>query len=320
MPWVAIAASVAAPVVGSMIGSSMSSPPVSGMPPTYQPMAQPQMDQSWQQYYNQLASLTPSYYGQIQPMASQALTSAFSNPYAASFPAAAANVSNTANSTANQQLGAARNILATSQDPQSALYNRTLNAIQQQARAANAAAGIGTSAAGVGLEDQAVNNFNIDWQNQQLQRQLQGAAGAGNVSNQALNMMMGTYGLPYYAAAQVPAGQFGALQNYAGTIGAYPAALNQLLNQSAAYMGMGQAAQGQAFNQAFQNAQAQNAQAAGIGSGIAGAYQNYQNNQLLQNMINNQQWNANPYYGSGATTNSFSPYYQGDYTSSFYTG
>ena len=310
MPFGAIIGAVAAPVIGSMIGGAMSSQPVQNMPYQYIPTNQAGMDQSYQNYFNQLGNLTPSYYGQVQPMASQALTAAYNNPYAAYFPAAAANLAGTAGNTANQQLGAANGILQSSMDPQNALYGRTLNAIQQQARAANAAAGIGTSAAGVGLENQAVNNFNIDWQNQQLQRQIQGATGAGNVGNQALNIMMGTYGLPYYAAQQVPANQFGALQSYTGTIGAYPAALNQLLNQSAAYMGMGQAAQSNAFNQAFQNAQAQNAQAAAIGQGISGAYQNYQNNQLMQNMIQN-----NPYYGMapGSTYNWGGPM-AGEYT------
>ena len=38
--------------------------------------------------------------------------------------------------------------------------------------------GLGTSAAGAGLAGDASRNFNIDWQNQQLQRQDPGALGA----------------------------------------------------------------------------------------------------------------------------------------------
>lgn len=317
MPW-AIVGSIAAPIIGGMIGSSMSSAPVSGVgtsaQPVYQPPNQAGAAQNWQNTYGQLSGLLPSYYGQIQPMGYQALQGAYNNPYAAQYPAAAAQLAGTAGRTAGQQLGAANQILQSSQDPQQALYNRTLQQVQDQARAANAAAGLGTSAAGVGLENQATQNFNIDWQNQQLQRELQGAQGAGNVSNQALNMMLGTYGLPYQAAGQVPMNQLAALQGYSGTVGQYPAALNQLMNQNAAYMGLGQAAQGQAFNQAYQNAMAQNQQAAGIGSGIAGAYQNYQTNQLLNNMIQ-----QNPYYGYGGGgfggSYSTGPYSDGSYYS-----
>lgn len=290
-------ASIAAPIIGGLIGGGMSSQPVSSSQYTYVPPNQAGMAQNWQNYYGQMQGLLPSYYGQIQPMAASALQAAYYNPYASSYQAGAGNVASAGQNAATQAQNAASGIYAASVDPQQALYSRTLQQIQDQARAANAAAGIGTSAAGVGLENQAVDNFNINWQNQQLQRQMQGAQAAGNVNNQGLNMLMGTYGVPYQVAGQIPANQQAALGQYAAAAGAYPAAINQQLNQAANYLQLGQAAQNNAFNQAYNNAQAQNQQAAAIGSGIAGAYQNYQNNQLLNNMINNYQYANNPYYG-----------------------
>lgn len=85
---------------------------------------------------------------------------------------------------ANQTAGASQNLYGagnqawlTSMDPQNALYNRTLQRIQDQSRAASSARGLGMSAEGAGLENQAVGNFNIDWQNQQLGRMLSGLQG-----------------------------------------------------------------------------------------------------------------------------------------------
>lgn len=76
----------------------------------------------------------------------------------------------------------------TALDPQQALYNRTLQQVQDQSRAADSARGLAMSPYSAGLENQATRDFNIDWQNQQLQRQiqaLQGFSGAGNVAANA---------------------------------------------------------------------------------------------------------------------------------------
>lgn len=273
MSWWAVGAAVG----GALLSSSMqpSGQGSTSVGPTYQPMGQPQIDQSWLQNYNQLQGLNSSYYGQLQPMAQQSLMAAYNNPYAQSYIGGAQNIAGMGQMAGAQGMGAANQIYQSSMDPQQALYNRTAQAVQQQARAANAAAGIGTSAAGVGVEDQAMNNFNIDWQNQQLQRQLQGAQGAGNANNQALNMAMGSYGLPYQDAMAVPTNQYAALQGYTGIIGAYPAALNQNMNQAANYMQLGQAAQGQAYGQAYNNQQAQSQLAGQLGQGLGQAFYNY---------------------------------------------
>lgn len=68
-------------------------------------------------------------------------------------------------------------------DPRGELYGRTQQQLQDQTRASQMARGIGTTGYGAGLESKAMSDFNIDWQNQQLQRMLQGAQGAGGVFN-----------------------------------------------------------------------------------------------------------------------------------------
>lgn len=70
-------------------------------------------------------------------------------------------------------------------DPQSALYNRTLNQVQNQANVQNAQSGVGASPYGAGVANQAVSNFNIDWQNSQLGRMLQGITGLSSLGGTA---------------------------------------------------------------------------------------------------------------------------------------
>lgn len=69
-------------------------------------------------------------------------------------------------------------ILNTAFDPQQALYNQLQNQTTQQAEAAAAAAGLGGSAYGASTVGNTLNNFNINWQNQQLARQAQGLSSA----------------------------------------------------------------------------------------------------------------------------------------------
>jgi hypothetical protein len=76
----------------------------------------------------------------------------------------------------------------TSLDPQNALYGQTAGHIQDQSRAADSVRGIGMGGVSAGNENDAMRKFNIDWQNQQLQRQLAGLGGfaqAGGVGAQA---------------------------------------------------------------------------------------------------------------------------------------
>jgi hypothetical protein len=95
--------------------------------------------------------------------------------------------------TSNPGLIAGLQTLQTGYDPQSALYNRSYQQNQDQTNAINAMYGVSGSPYGAGVAADSSRNFNIDWQNQQLARQIQalgawnGAAStsAANVSNLA---------------------------------------------------------------------------------------------------------------------------------------
>jgi hypothetical protein len=84
------------------------------------------------------------------------------------------------------------NVLNTAFDPQSALFNQLQNQVTQQTQAANAAAGLGGSAYGASNTANTLGNFDINWQNQQLQRQLAGLQGAGSAYSTAQSLLPAT--------------------------------------------------------------------------------------------------------------------------------
>ena len=73
-------------------------------------------------------------------------------------------------------------------DPQNSLYNRTQQQVQEQQRASLAARGLNMSGVGAGIENQGMNNFNIDWQNNQLGRGVQGAGAYASLAGLAQNI------------------------------------------------------------------------------------------------------------------------------------
>jgi hypothetical protein len=165
----------------------------------------------------------------------------------------------------NQLAPYAGQVMNTAMDPQNALYNRTLGQVQQQQGAANAQAGVGTSPYGAGLTDQALSNFNIDWQNSQLQRQTQGLGAAGQalgtagglagsgqqMAAQAPIQYLQSSGLPYGVQQQVGGNQFGALSNMGGFGAAASGIPQQQIGDYLSYLGAGNQA-GSVANQTGQ--------------------------------------------------------------------
>ena len=154
--------------------------------------------------------------------------------------------------------GLGNQVANTAFDPQNALYNRTLQQTQDQVRAGEAARGIATTPYGAGLENQALNNFNIDWQNQQLQRQIAGGQAASGLYGQGGGLVgqgaglqagaPGAYlqasGMPYATSQGIGSGQLGTL----GQLGQFGAAGAQIPQQQVqdylSYLGWGSGQQG----------------------------------------------------------------------------
>jgi len=155
-------------------------------------------------------------------------------------------------------LNAGQQLYQTSLDPQNALYNRTVQQLQDQTGATNSMYGLGSSGAGAGVANQALGNFNIDWQNQQLQRQATGLQGYGAAVGQAGQAgaqggALGGAGAGYtlqggqtpYSTAQGIAGAYGNLAGqYATGVEQGPLSSAQAVGgQGIQYMNYGQGAQ-----------------------------------------------------------------------------
>jgi hypothetical protein len=151
-------------------------------------------------------------------------------------------------------------------DPQQALYGRTQQQVQDQTGATLAASGIGNTPYGAGIAAQTNANFNIDWQNNQLQRQLAGAQGAGGlltqggnlanlgtgIQNTAPGQFLGASAMPYGAYGQIGGDQNQALGSYLGNIGGAQGISNVGIQDWLNYVQAGNQAGGVA-NQAYAN-------------------------------------------------------------------
>jgi hypothetical protein len=155
--------------------------------------------------------------------------------------------------------GGANAVLNTAFDPQSALYNQTLQNVTAQQNAQNAAAGVGTTPYGAGLQDQNLQNFNIAWQQQQLANQVSGLNASTGATQAAQGLQAAAPG-QYLTASQTPYNVYG--QIGAGQIGAY----NQLgqFGQSASALPQQQIADYQAYLQGGASQQGVNNQSAAL--------------------------------------------------------
>lgn len=278
MPW-----GVAAQAAGGLISSAMAPRVTGGGSNYYTPTGLGGADTAWQQA---LAPQIGTYLGtnlgqygqQSLGQGMQALgqygpgVQAAANSAAGTYGGLASYLNNMAQQNIGRQnelYGAGQNVYQMGLDPQQALYNRTRQQVQEQTGATNAMYGLGSSAAGAGVANQALSNFNIDWQNQQLGRALQGLQGYTGAAQTGLGY--GQFGTqqaqqaPGYALLsgqlpyQVAQGLAAAPGQLAGEYGQF---LNQnvygpgqsIQNQIIPYMNYGRGAQQTPYTQQSQGA------------------------------------------------------------------
>lgn len=219
--------------LGGLIGGATS--PANA--PNLQSYQMPGVGQAANQY-NSLLSQNVNPYAQYAPQYQQVYNQEFNNPYASGQQSAANTsgqqstgvgsqeygASSALNSSAMSLLPAIQNILTQSQDPQNALYNRTAQQTQDQSRVANAAAGTANSPYGAAVEGQNMNNFNIDWQNNALQRAMSGLQSASAGAQGATSIAQGAGNL----------GQSGAANTLQGGTTPYATSMGQANNQTGA--------------------------------------------------------------------------------------
>jgi hypothetical protein len=342
MPW-GVAAAVGSGIAGAATSSLLSPGTSGGGNSYYTPTGLGTADTTWQNLLDQQLGSQGQVYGTL-PYYQQSLNQGLSvnNGYAPQYQGAANTAggmySSLGNSLANagglqlQQQGnlinAGQQVYNTAFDPQNALYNRTAQQLQDQTGATNSMYGLGSSAAGAGVADQAMSNFNIDWQNQQLQRQISGLQGYGQAVGQA-GQSAGQAGalssagagytlqggqLPYQTAqgiAGVP-GQLGS--TYAGQIQQGPlSSANAISSQIIPYLNYGQGAQAVPYQSATQGAGAAGAL---LSQGIQGLGSNSQVQSALGSYFGSPTgsfsggdfggaFTSNPYYSGGGNSYGF---------------
>lgn len=102
-----------------------------------------------------------------------------------------------------QGMGYANQIMGTAFDSQNALYDRGYQQTMDKQNALNSMYGLGSSAAGAGLAGDASRNYDIDWQNQQLQRQIAGMGAYNQTSGQTASNLAGLVGAGSQAYSQL---------------------------------------------------------------------------------------------------------------------
>jgi hypothetical protein len=334
MPW-----GVAAAVAGSAVSSALAPSPSGGGGSSgqyYIPTGLGTADTQWQGLqtgnYNTYGQTSPG----IQGAAGQSFNAgqAANQDYGWAYQNAAGNAGNQYTNLGTNLQGAAQQdfnaqgalgqagaqVMNTAFDPQSALYNRTYQQLQDQTGATNSMYGLGSSAAGAGVANQALGNFNIDWQNQQLQRQTQGLQAYGAALGQGSTIAgqggaLGGAGAGYtlqggqvpYQTGQTIAGMPGQLgSTYANQLntGVYGPAQG-IQGQAIPYMNYGQGAQAVPYQQQVQGAGAAGALAS---QGITSLGSNPQVQSALGSAFGGSGQSFSGNFGGMASS---SPYYSG---------
>lgn len=332
MPWIGQAIGVGASLLMGGGGSS-----TGGSATPYIPSNVAGADTGWQQAFTNEQNVANQVGQQAQPYYLQSLQAQEGINYAPYQAAAnqagqqygnlatlAGNQANiyggaaeTAGNQQNALYGAANQVLQTSMDPQSALFQQTQQQLTDQVNAGQAARGLGNSPVGGQEYNQAMSNFDINWQNQQLARQAQGITAAsqgsqagmqqGQLQGADLAAQLSAQGqVPTYTqqSGQVPiaAQQYVAGQPAAGA-SAYQTEMGQLANlyggvqnQAIPYMNAGIGAQ--QTQQQF-NAQQQ----AGLASGLTNMFSAGGSNSLGSQIGSGV---SNWFSGAGASTPNFS--------------
>lgn len=220
--------------------------------------------------------------GQNMGQYSSTMQNTINNPYAAwglqgtgQFAGAGQGVSAQGIQNAGQLGGMVGPLLNQAFDPQQALYARTADQVSQQSLAGLGNSGLANTPWGQGVYGQTMGNFNIDWQNNLLQRMLAGSQGASSLAGSAygLGSSAGMGGaqfsmLPYGTYNQIGQDKLGTL-----TGGAQYGNMSSAIPQTAAsdwlaYMGQATGANNAATAQQAQNFKQDQAYGGAIGQGL----------------------------------------------------
>lgn len=205
--------------------------------------------------FGDIGGMTNPFSG-VQPVAFDQLLAMMNNPYLKQYMQAAGQsgqaftgAGNQAGQGANLLMQNARGLEKSGFDPQHALQKQLQGQVQDQSNVNNAMYGLQSSPYGAGVANQNMTNFDINWQNQQLQRQLAAQQGIGaDVSGaQGLNQARAN---DFMAGGAAPYGAYrggvgdinSALQQYLTMAQGGNQSQNQALQDWMQYLGLGNAA------------------------------------------------------------------------------
>jgi hypothetical protein len=325
---------VAGPVLGAVAGAGVSSAlgPSSqasgGGSNLYTPTGLGTADQTWQgllgSEYNNYNLANLSQYGQQsldQGLANQSIYTPMLTQGAYNASGALGTLGQQLGGASGTEFNAANQIYNTAFDPQSALFNQLSNQQQQQSGATNSMYGLGSSGVGAGIANQNQQNFDINWQNQQLGRQTQGLQAIGQAYGQAGQLgqagaqatLQGSQ-LPYQIAQGLAAapGQLGNTYGQFLQSNVYNPAQG-MESQIIPYLNYGQGATSNAYNAASNSA---GALGSAVSQGIGGLGTSLQNAGGFANLFGGTTgsfgggnfsgaFNSNPYYSGGGNSYGF---------------
>ena len=321
--------------IGSLFGGGAPSQPNVQV---YQPTGTPTQDTNLQALLQQQQNTVggaANPYTQYSPQFASIYNSIYNSPYAAGAQTAA-NTAGTqstgvgtnalANSTAlsgavNPLLAGGQQVYNMGLDPQQALYNQQLQGTNDAANVANAQYGL-TGQQAAGNLNQATTNFNIDWQNNELQRALSGLSGASGADTAAGALGTTAAGLgntgatatlaggntPYQAAGQISTNQSSALQNYINALLGPSTSAQATIGNEQNYLNTGVSASEGGASQAAQDYQNQFGDTSSIFGGlgsILGLGTGAANSTIGGNLLSSLFGGSSSAAGAGASSDAF---------------
>lgn len=289
--------------LAGLFGVGTNQPPTPP-PPAYMPASLPGADQG---AYSGIGAL-PNYNtaAGALPYAQNTFQNLYNNPYAGLYQGLSNNTAGVGYGAGSNLVGAgqsylpyAQQTLQTGFDPQNALYNQQFQLQTDQDRASQAARGIATTPYGAGVENQANQLFNLNWQNAQLGRQATAANTASMLTNSAggatttgLNTMNAAGALPYGTANTIGGNQNSAIGAYGGFGTTAMAPMQQQIADYLQYLQLGNQSAG-VNNQQYANQ-------------LTGQNQQFNQNQILGKNLGSSISGLGTYFGGGNGVSQYS--------------
>jgi hypothetical protein len=279
-------------LAGGYIGGSQA-PQINAYNPTGLSSVDSQLQQLLGQNTNTLSGANNPY-TVMNPQLQQVFQQLFNTPGQAGYQQAAGNAGQAYTGVGTQglnlssllagasplALAGGANVMNMGMDPQNALYNRMFQQTNDQANVSNAQYGL-TGQQAAGNVQQADSNFNIDWQNNELQRAIAGLSGydtaaktASGTATAAQNIGQGGAAnileggaAPYATGQNIGGNQSAALQSFIQSLLGPATSRSGQIGQLGGYLGQGVGQNSNAIN-AFNAQMAGGQSGSNMGSGV----------------------------------------------------